>query len=49
MEGILSKVMVGTGLLIAVYLILTNPNGTSTAANSLSTGYVSGVKALQGR
>lgn len=47
--SIAGKLLAGTGLLVAAYLILTNPNGTSVAANSLSGAYVSGVKALQGR
>ena len=44
-----SKLLAGTGILIAVYLVVTNPNGFSADTNSLSGAYVSGVKSLQGR
>lgn len=47
--GLASKVAGGVGLLIAAYLILTNPHGDSAVANSINTAFVPGVKALQGR
>ena len=43
------KIVAGSGLLIAIYLIVTNPAGTSQAGNSIASGGVSFVKALQGR
>lgn len=43
------KIIGGSGLLIAVYLIVTNPHGTSTALNSISGVFNSGAKTLQGR
>ena len=39
----------GIGALIAVYLILSNPNGDSAAANALGSNGTSVIKALQGR
>lgn len=47
--SLLEKIVGGAGVLIAAYLILTNPHGTSAAANSLSGAFNSGVKSLQGR
>ena len=44
-----NKLLAGTGILVAVYLVLTNPNGFSADTNSLSGAYVSGVKAVQAR
>ena len=49
MEKALTMILAGSGLLIGVYLIVTNPTGTSTASNSITNGGVSFVKALQGR
>ena len=47
--SLLEKVVGGTGVLIAAYLILTNPQGDNAVANSIKTAFVPGVKALQGR
>jgi len=47
--NLVEKLLAGTGILVGIYLILTNPNGASTAANSISSAYVAGVKATQGR
>jgi hypothetical protein len=47
--NIVEKLLAGTGILVGIDLILTNPNGTKAAANSISGAYVSGVKATQGR
>ena len=47
--NLVEKIFAGSGVLIAIYLIVTNPTGTSQAENSIQTGFVSGVKALQGR
>lgn len=47
--NLLEKVFAGSGLLIALYLVTTNPNGTSQATNSIFSGGVNFVKALQGR
>ena len=47
--NIVEKLLVGTGILVGMYLILTNPNGTKAAANSISSAYVAGTKAVQGR
>lgn len=47
--NIVEKLLAGTGVLVGLYLILTNPNGTKVAANSISGAYIGGTKALQGR
>ena len=47
--GLAEKIIAGSGILIGMYLIVSNPNGTKVAANSLTSGGVSAVKALQGR
>lgn len=47
--SIVEKLLAGTGVLVGLYLILTNPNGTKAAANSITGVYTSGVKATQGR
>ncbi len=47
--NIVEKLLAGTGILVGIYLILTNPNGTKVAGNSITGAYVAGVKAVQGR
>lgn len=47
--GTITKIISGTGILIAVYLILTNASGTTKIVNSLGSVYTSSVKTLQGR
>lgn len=44
-----SRVLEITFSLILVYLILSKASGFSSAVSSISSGYVSSVKALQGR
>lgn len=46
---ILAKILGGTGLLIALYLVLTNPKGDTSLLSSGKGAYVAGVEALQGR
>ena len=43
------KTLTGILVVIAAYLILTNPKGDSAVGNSLFGGGVSTIKALQGR
>lgn len=49
MNSLATKIAGGVVALIAVYLVLTNPKGDSAVANSISSGGVPVVKALQGR
>lgn len=49
MDKTVPMVLGGIGVLIAVYLILSNPNGDSAAANALGSNGVNTIKALQGR
>ena len=44
-----TKVLSGTGILIAIYLFVKNSRGTVSIINSLGSVYSSGVKTLQGR
>lgn len=44
-----TKIVSGAGILIGVYLIVTNPTGASSVTNSISGGANSFVKSLQGR
>lgn len=47
--NIVEKAVAGSLVLIGVFLIVRNPQGTSAATNSLTRGIVSIDKALQGR
>lgn len=47
--GTITKIISGTGILIAVYLILANAKGSVQIINSLGGVYNSSVKTLQGR
>lgn len=47
--GTITKIISGTGILIAVYLVLKNATGTTKVVNSLGSVYTSSVKTLQGR
>lgn len=47
--GEIGKIISGTGLLICVYLIVTNAKNVSTIVDSLGSVYSTGVKTLQGR
>lgn len=47
--GTIGKVLAGMGVLIGLYLVLTNPQGDSAAANAIGGQGVNVVKALQGR
>lgn len=49
MGGTVGKVLAGAGVLIAVYLVVSNPNGASSVTNSISGAFNSGAKTLQGR
>ena len=43
------RVIEGTITLVITYLVLTNAQGFSSAAQAIANGYVGSVKALQGR
>jgi hypothetical protein len=45
----LTKVLVGSGLLIGLYLILTNAPGAQRVIGAGGNLYAQGVKTLQGR
>lgn len=49
MSGTVRKVLVGSGVLIGLYLALVHFTGFSSDVNSVSTGSVGVVQALQGR
>lgn len=49
METLAGKIIAGTFVAVALYLVVKNPTGDSAAANSISGAYNSGVQALQGR
>lgn len=44
-----SKILSGTALLIAIYLVVKNAKGTASIINSLGGIYTKSVKTLQGR
>lgn len=48
-DELATKIVAGAGVLIGIYLIVSNPKGSSTAENSISGAFNSGVKSLQGR
>lgn len=45
----ISKLLAGTGVLIAIYLFVKNASGTASIIDTLGGVYSSGVKTLQGR
>ena len=47
--GTLNKLLAGTGLLIALYLFLSNSKATTSIISQLGSTYTAGVKVLQGR
>lgn len=47
--GTFTKIISGTGILIALYLIVINAGNTVKVINSLGGVYTSSVKTLQGR
>lgn len=47
--GTISKILSGTGILIALYLLFSNASGASSVISSLGTAYSKGVQTLQGR
>lgn len=47
--GTVNKVLAGTGLLIALYLFLSNSKATTSIISQIGSTYTSGVKVLQGR
>lgn len=47
--GTINKLMAGTGILIMLYLFLTNSKATVSIISQLGSSYNKGVKVLQGR
>ena len=47
--SMISKLLAGTGILIAIYLFVKNANGTASIIDTLGGVYADGVKTLQGR
>lgn len=45
----ISKILSGTAILIAIYLIVMNAKGTATVINSIGGTYTGAIKTLQGR
>ena len=49
MGGKVTMILSGTGILVAMYLILKNATSTTSIIKSLGSTYTSSVKTLQGR
>lgn len=47
--GMVAKILTGTGLLICLYLIVSNASGTASIINSAAGLYTNSIKTLQGR
>ena len=47
--GTVTKIISGTGILIAIYLFLSNYTATTKVISQLGSTYSSSVKVLQGR
>ena len=47
--SMVSKILSGTALLIAIYLVVKNAKGTASVINSLGSVYTKSIKTLQGR
>lgn len=47
--SLMMKIISGTGILIAIYLVVSRASDTSKIINSLGSVYTSSVKTLQGR
>ena len=47
--GTIAKILSGTGILIGMYLIITNATDTTKIIDSLGGTYTGAVKVLQGR
>lgn len=45
----ISKLLAGTGILVAIYLFVKNATGTASIIDTLGSVYADGVKTLQGR
>lgn len=45
----IAKLLSGTGILVAMYLILNNASGSVSVINALGNVYSQGVSTLQGR
>ena len=45
----ISSWLAGIGMLIAIYLFLSNANSTATIINSIASNTVDGIQVLQGR
>lgn len=46
--GTVSKIVSGTGVLIALYLLFKNAEGASSVISSMGSAYAKGVATLQG-
>ena len=47
--GTVSKIISGTGVLVALYLLVKNAGGASEIISSMGDAYAKGVGTLQGR
>ena len=47
--SMVSNILSGTALLIAIYLVVKNAKGTASVINSLGGVYTKSIKTLQGR
>ena len=47
--GTVSKIISGTGILVALYLLVKNASGASSIISSMGSAYSKGVQTLQGR
>lgn len=47
--GTIAKVLSGTGILIGIYLFLTNYKATTSIISQLGSTYTNSVKTLQGK
>ena len=47
--GTVSKILSGTGVLVAMYLLFKNASGASSIISSMGNAYSKGVQTLQGR
>lgn len=47
--GTVYKIVAGIGVLIAIYLFLSNYNGTTKIISTISSNAIKGIQVLQGR
>jgi hypothetical protein len=45
----MKKFLIGSGILIGLYLVVANATGFGTSVQAVGTAYAQGVKTLQGR